>query len=379
MRHGWPRSAWVLALLLLLVPGRAVPQVAAVIPTGAGWQELPATQLRAVCPPNGFGGSDYGFSDKCHNVIEAWNSAILDTRRNRLVLWGGGHADYLGNDLYAVELAAHTVRRLTDPGLPVVRGACAETLVNGSQPNSRHTYDALVYMEHVDRMFVFGGSLSECGSFSNATWTFNFTSMTWERRNPAGPIPRPDPGVVSAYDPTTGKVFLHDSSYFYSYDFGTDRYERLSSFNGIDYHMTAVIDPVRRKFFVVGAGYVYAYDLGRHGLFFGRQTLDTKGGEPIVKSVYPGLAYNPTTGTILAWNGGDTVYSLNVDTKTWTPITYSGGPGEAPRNGTFKRWSYSPTSGVFVVANRMNQNVYVFRLTPGSGAAETPPSLPTGR
>jgi hypothetical protein len=379
MRQRWVRSTWILAALSLLMPAWAVPQVAPVIPQAAGWQELPDTQLKAVCPPNGFGGSDYGFSDNCHNVIEAWNSAILDTRRDRLILWGGGHTDYLGNDLYALDLGTRTVGRLTDPGLPVVRTACAETLVNGSQPNSRHTYDGIAYMEHVDRMFVFGGSLSECGAFSNATWTFDFASTRWERRNPAGPIPRPDPGVVTAYDPTSGKVFLHDSSYFYSYDFGKDRYERLSGFNSIDYHMTAVIDPVRRKFFVVGAGNVYAYDLGRRGLFFGRRTLETKGGDPIVKSLYPGLAYDPVTGSILAWNGGDTVYRLNVDSKTWTPITYPGGPGEAPRNGTFKRWSYSPMSGVFVVVNRMNQNAYLFRPTPGAGAPGTSSSGSAGR
>jgi hypothetical protein len=355
-----------------------MPQGTSLSPA-AGWHELPNTQLRAVCPPNGFGGSDYGFSDNCHNVIEAWNSAIMDTRRNRLVLWGGGHTDYLGNDLYAVDLTTHRVSRITDPGLPVVRTACAEALVNGTQANARHTYDALAYMEHVDRMFVFGGSLSECGSFSNATWTFSFANMTWERRNPSGPIPRADPGVVSAYDATSGRVFLHDSSYFYSYNFSNDRYERLSGHNNIDYHMTAVIDPVRRKFVVVGAGQVYTYDLGRRNMFFDRQTLATKGGDPIVNSVYPGLAYDPTSDRILAWNGGDTVYSLNLDSKTWTAMTYPGGPGEAPRNGTFKRWSYSHTSGVFVLVNRMNQNTYLFRPAQGSaspGAPSTPPTRP---
>jgi hypothetical protein len=174
------------------------------------------------------------------------------------------------------------------------------------------------------------------------------------------------PGIVSAYDPVSGKVFLDDGTYFYSYDFAGDRYERLAGSNGIGYHSTAVIDPIRRKFVIVGAGRVHVYDIAKTGGFFGpsRRILGTKGGDPVVRSIYPGLAFDPVTGRIVAWNGGDTVYSLDLETAKWAPITYPGGPGRAMPNGTYKRWSYAPGSGVFAVINAMTGNAFTFRLTP---------------
>jgi hypothetical protein len=343
------------------------------IPSTPGWFQIPNTTLRNVCPPNFWGGSSYAFADNCRYVVEAWNSAVFDTRRNRLIIWGGGHADYLGNEVYAVDLNTLSVSRLTNPALPVVTSGCQESI--GSQPNSRHTYDGIAYMENVDRMFVFGGSLSYCGYLGNGTWTFDFATSTWQQMNPTGTIPQAQPGIVSAYDRNTGKVFLHDNTYLYSYDFSMNRYQQLSGSNPIDYHMTAAIDPVRKKFVIVGAGNVYAYDISSSSSYT-RQSLSTTGGSAIVSSNYPGLAYDPVIDQIVAWNGGDTVYSLNLDSGVWTATTYAGGPGAAPAAGTYGRWSYAPALDAFVVVNSMLNNAYTLRLgSSGSSVPTAPTSL----
>src|SRR5262245_37077194 len=75
------------------------------IPSSPGWYEIPNTALQSVCPPDNFGGTNYPFSGMCKYVVWAWNSGVLDTARNRLIVWGGGHADYLGNEVYAVNLS----------------------------------------------------------------------------------------------------------------------------------------------------------------------------------------------------------------------------------------------------------------------------------
>jgi len=131
---------------------------------------------------------------------------------------------------------------------------------------------------------------------------------------------------------------------------------------GIDYHMRAVLDPVRRKL-LVGKGQIYIHDVGPRS-WHTRRTLSTTGGDPIVKSIYPGLAYDPDRDRIVAWNGGNTVYRLDLETRVWTPITYPSGPGPAVQDGTYKRWSYSRTSGVFVVVNSVDSDAYVLRLPP---------------
>jgi len=329
------------------------------MPSDPGWYELPNTKLRPVCATE----PSLRGSTGCAAVIDAWNSGVFDTKRNRLILWGGGHADYYGNELYALNLEKFTIERLTEPGLPAAdRKNCVEAIAHDTQPNARHTYDGIAYMADVDRMFVFGGYLACEGKSSVGTWTFDFATKKWQRMNPQGPIPTAGPGIVTAYDPGTGKVFLHDKIHLYTYDFHKDSYERRSSQPiGTDYHLTGVIDPKRRKFVMIGGRQSWMYDIASKSSYT-PQALTTTGGDIIVHAPYPGLAYHPPTNRIVAWHGGDTVYSLDLDTKVWTPHTYPAGPGSPSHNGTYKRWSYSPTLDVFVVLNNINRNAYLFRL-----------------
>jgi hypothetical protein len=348
------------------------------IPAALGWYQIPNSKLHAVCPPNNFGGSGYAFSDFCPGMVYAWNSAVMDTKRNRLIVWGGGHNDYYGNELYAVNLNDLSIQRLNDPGLPIqstVTGYGQPAIANGTQANSRHTYDGIAYMANLDKMFVQGGAPAGAfGGITNDTWTFDFATMQWQRMAPTGSIPAAVPGIVTAYDPNSGKIFVHDDANLYAYDYATDNYQLLAVNNAIDYHLTAVIDPVRKKYVMIGGGQAWVYSIAP-GSTYTRQALATTGGSTIINSAYPGLAYDPVSDRIVAWHGGDTVYSLNLDTNVWTPSTIAGGPGAPQVNGTIKRWSYSPASGVFVLVNDVDQNAYTFRLSPPGPRRGTPPNL----
>lgn len=289
----------------------------------AGWSPLANTEIRDVCPPRT---AAYDFSNRCQNVILAWNSGAVDTARSRLIIWGGGHSDYAGNELYALDVATRTVQRLTDPSppnLPTNTPDCTDTLADG-RPNSRHTYDGMAYIAHADRLFVYGGSLA-CGPghFGGDTWTFHFPSLTWQRMDPSGPQPRFDAGVVTAYDPNSGKVYVHDAHNLYAYSFETDSYDLLAADNHIDYHMTAAVDPMRRKLVIIGGpdendGGVTVYDIGPNSSF-NRERWPT--GPPIVSEASPGLAYDPGSDRMVAWNGGDTVHLLDMETRSWSSRT----------------------------------------------------------
>jgi len=370
------RSLIILSTTLILTLS-AVCSDAAGIPTTPGWRQIPNTDLQTQCPPNNFNNSGYDFFDYCRYVTEAWNGGAFDTKRNRLIIWGGGHANYSGNEIYALDLNTLTMQRLNDPGLPVVTAGQPEAIVNGTQPNSRHTYDGIAYMANIDRLFVYGGSLTYSGYASNGTWTFNFATNKWQNMNPSGDNPGYDYGDVSAYDPNSGKVFLHSNHYLFSYNFTANTWTRLTDNNPIDYHLSATLDPVRKKFVMVGAGRVYTYDVSA-GSTYARTTLVTSGGDAIVSSSYPGLAYDSVRDRIVAWNGGDTVYSLNLDTGVWASVTYSGGPGTAVPTGTFDRWSYVPTLNAFVLVNMARQNAYSFRFSSSTpSGAQGAPAAPS--
>jgi chitodextrinase len=359
----------VLGATQLLIPLMVLASTAhaATIPSTSGWFDIPNTHVRSVCPPNNFGGSGYAFSDNCNGLIGAWNGGVFDTARNRFIFWGGGHHDYLGNEIYALDMNTLALSRLTDPAVPVATG-CPESLAGGTQPNSRHTYGGIQYMPNVDKMFVFGGALATCGNASQATWLFNFSTNKWEATSPSGPLPNFDYGIVTAYDPNTGKVFVHDSSNLFAYSPDTNSYQQLThNNNGIDYHMTATLDPKRKKFVILGGGQAWIYDIS--GSTFTLKALSTTGGSAIANSSYPGLAYSPIRDRIVAWSGGNTVYELNLDTNTWTATSFSGGPS-AGDVGVFGHWQYSPALDVFVTVNDVDQDIFTLRL--GSSTTVVP-------
>lgn len=338
-------------------------------PTGAGWHELPGTTLRAVCA------AEHGFEEVwgvegCAGITADWSGGAYDSARNRLIIWGGGHNGYYGNELYALDLDDSALTRLNDPGLPIGDYTnCQEAVANGTQANSRHTYDGVEYIPTTDELFVFGGALAcGIGTFGRDTWTFNFASMTWHRLQPSGPLPAAVPGIVTAFDPITGLIFLHDTMALYTFDPASKAYTQVSDATGIGYHLTATIDPVRRLFVIAGwdstqqAGRVYTYDISDVTGGSARQIheLGTTGGATVIDQGYPGLAYDSVRARIVGWAGGDTAYSLDPDTGTWTPLAYSGGPGQQLQNGTMGRWQYASGSGAFVYYGSVDANGYLF-------------------
>ena len=365
----------ILGLMLGLATGALAAAVASAqtIPPTLGWTHLANTQLRSVCPA--------GFTNSCQNVTEAWSSGAFDTTRNRLLIFGGGHLDHFGNEIYSLNLNNLTISRLTDPGTPTAT-SCQHAIANGTQPNSRHTYDGMVYNPDQDELFIFGGSLAcAAGTFGTDTWTYSFISNSWRQRIHSGANPTANPGAVASYDPVTKRVFVQDRRRLFAFDSAANSYTALSGDNCCDirnYSQTSVIDPVRRKMVVLGQGDAYIYDLtGANG--YQQQNLITTGGSAVINQDYPGLAYDPVTDRIVAWVGGNVVYSLNLDTRVWTSVSNASGPA-AVFNGTFKRWAYSAASGVFVVLNDVDANASVFRLTAGGGTPSTsmPPARPTG-
>lgn len=74
-----------------------------------GWCEITNTKLESVCPrpsPGGVSG--------CSSVIAAWSGAAAEIDNNQLYIWGGGHDDYYGNEVYALDLAALRRGRVSD-------------------------------------------------------------------------------------------------------------------------------------------------------------------------------------------------------------------------------------------------------------------------
>jgi hypothetical protein len=325
------------------------------------WYEVPNSHLRAVLP------SVLPPAGNPRNIMAAWSGGAYDTKRDRLIVWGGGHADYGGNEIYTFDVSTLSWSRPwgPTPNIPHWRRPCTETEADGNPP-SRHTYGGLVYLPNLDRLWAGGGSLwCATGGASLATWLFDFTTLTWERKADF-PNTR-DLEQVSAYDPLTGRVyFAHVSRSLFEYDPVGNTWKRLEH-KHIGHDKTMALDPKRRTLVLVGGGQMLLYDLRPPG---GWKTITPTGDTAILGARYPGFVYDPVSDRFVAWGGGSDVYVLDGGTMSWTKRTSTGPvvPSPATKTGTYGRWQYIPSRNVFIGVNSIDENVFIYRLTAGSGA-----------
>jgi hypothetical protein len=321
------------------------------------WYEVPNSELRAVLPSPRPAGDPLA-------IMEAWSGGTYDPVRDALVLAAnGGHADYGGNEVYAFSLSSLSWQRLTDPSMAPLPPVAVEALPDG-RPSSRHTYSGVTFHVSADKVFISGGSLwSATGGGSRGAWTFDVPARAWERRADA---PGSQVTAMVAYDPVTGLVFsLLQNGTLAAYDYKKNSWAKRASMGGwaeFDPARTMVMHPTRRQLLVVGGGKVLAFGLSQ---FSGTQTIATTGGEAIVNAQGPGLAYDSANNCIVAWTGGD-VYSLDLATRVWERHAPVGpaAPPIPPRQGVFGRWQYIPSRDAFIVATRVNENVWLYRLPP---------------
>ncbi|HYM03268.1 MAG TPA: hypothetical protein VET85_10005, partial [Stellaceae bacterium] len=200
------------------------------------------------------------------SIIAAWGGATLDTRNHALLVWGGGHADYWGNEVYAFDLKTLRWTRLNDPA-PIAgwNGTSSDILPDGT-PSARHTYDSLTFLPASGQMFEAGSAASlQTGSGTTKSWLFNPTTRAWRQ---AADYTGAFYGVVSAYDPADQCVYAMSFGTMAAHP-GLQRYDpRANAWTAIgglgisDYHMTAAIDPADHILVAVGAGHLNVVNLG---------------------------------------------------------------------------------------------------------------------
>lgn len=344
------------------------------------WYEVPNSHLTAVgADPTGLNLT----GNLRRGLINAWSGAAMDSTRGRLIVWGGGHNDYGGNELYAFDVLASppSWSRLTDPTPNPNR--CQGQNSDGT-PVARHTYNGLSYIAFAERFFGFGGG-SDCGSGSGAgedmTWTYDLGGMSgWERQMPSGDIPGNKNGVESGYDPVTGRVYLRNRTWLSYYDYAENRWVRAArsqtgGWYGDD--TTGVIDPVRRLMFFVGGNEFTVFDLDAQVFL----DVSSSGDRVIESANAPGLAYDPVSGRVVAWSGEpslglrpEDVYALDTESFEWTrhPPAPTNSVTPTPRTasgGTYGRFRYVHMRNLFVLVNAVDENVFLYRFSDG----EVPP------
>jgi hypothetical protein len=340
------------------------------------WYEVPNSHLSALdpCPTRDCA---YSGAEGVAAVINDWSGGAFDTKRSRLIVWGGGHGGYAGNEVYVFSLDSLKWSRLTAPSNPP---AVDVPYAADGGPCSRHTYNYIQYVPAIDRFCTFGGAgFYVTGQTGTAhTDAFNFDTKTWA---PLADVPDRaySIGVFSAVDPVSGHVWQHGcqgSAILAEYDPAQNKWiahgGQWTESGWFSYYMTAAIDPVRHTFVAVGGGSQYYWKTDSLGDQAGK-VLPTTGDTAMVAAASPGFEWDPALGKFVSWNGGADVYTLDMASRVWTKIppvaTNSITPTAHQQNGTFGRFRYAPAKDVFVAVNSVNENVFVYRAAGGSATA----------
>ncbi len=346
-----------------------------------GWTDLGSgTQLISQCPSDNYGGIAYAFggtspSGHCAlSVMQAWSSGVLDTKRNRYVIWGGGHTDYSGNEVYSITFTGTpAVTRLTNPSDFTLNTGCPDVNVSDGTPVSRHTYDGLVYLPVQDKMFSYGGALAPCGSpFSAKTYLFSMASNTWAAVTPSGYTPVETVGLTPScdYNQIDQKVYCSQNQSLVAYDPAANSYSLLGSQGNLIVYSATIgrIDPSTNKMWFIGDNLgtgvlrVLYVDLNSGSSYTATDVSSSTSGCSALGVDYPGLTYNPARGTFFGYpNNGNSIYEFNPITLQCTTQTYSSGPATVSTSGTFGRFRYVPSLGYFVAALGTSRNL--FKLT----------------
>jgi hypothetical protein len=342
--------------------------------------------MHSVCPPNNFNGISYDFYSFCSSVVTAWSGGLADTKRNRLIVWGGGHSDYQGNEIYALNLGTspQTITRITDPSAWDY-SISYESDPDGA-PTARHTYNDLVYLPVQDALFSFSGGRPS-GTTTNHTWMFTFADSKWHAMDPVNgfnplSIANSPFAAACAYDSNTQTVFCIDggTNYLLQYNPATNTYSNLSINAMYPYAATPAIDPIRKLMVFMGTD----------GTNYKVAAIDISGADPNYTVQdwtsqvtgcagmgvnWPGFVYDSALGQFVGYpNQGGTVYVFDAGTKTCTAQNYSNAPAASATTaqyGTFGHFQYFPGLNTFALLNDVNQNAYT--LTLGALTTSTPP------
>jgi len=97
-------------------------------------------------------------------VVTSWSSVAWDPNRSNLLLWGGGHAAYAGNEMYVWRGGDGTWTRGSLPSRKYFAGNDTYFVVDSLAPQSAHTYDNNVFLPINDRFLSFGGAIFGTGN-----------------------------------------------------------------------------------------------------------------------------------------------------------------------------------------------------------------------
>ncbi len=300
-----------------------------------------------------------------HSIIGAWSSMAWDSNRGNIIIYGGGHANYPGNEVYFWESSTlNWVRASLPSEVKHIAGGQYES-IDGvfNAPVAAHTYDNSEFFPILDKFITFGGASFNTGSryihtdgsltgpyfFDPALADGNAVGGTtgsqvnpqlfpdvigknmWSNRNnliPSRPdviLPTEFINTVTAYAEennvdvlylqANGRLFRYSA--YSSSDSSQDTYEvvgKVASGSTFSFQGAGAYDP-QRKIFVRTAGSIFTFwnldqpqGVMPQNVIFSPQV--SGGIFDFSKLINYGLDYDHLRRVFLLWDGNEDIWQL---------------------------------------------------------------------
>ena len=174
------------------------------------WYEVPNSKMSAIDPCPARNCTYTGVQGQAA-VMDVWTGGAFATRygtKGGLIVWGGGHTAYNGNEVYIFDVGALAWRRLSNPVNNPVCNITEGELQDGS-PCTAHTYDGVAYHPGSNSFVILAAAgLEDTILSTSRTHLFSLDTMTWRR---GGVYTGQAQGMygTSAFDPTRDVFWMY--------------------------------------------------------------------------------------------------------------------------------------------------------------------------
>lgn len=323
--------------------------------TAGQWTEIPNSAMQSAVYSGSLAASLHGTTGPSA-IMSAWGGACLDTKRDVIMVWGGGHSDYSGNEVYGFNLRTNTWKPMSQPDSVAGYAGTSGILPNGN-PASRHTYGGLAYIPATDQMFETGGAHATDGNGDTTSWLYSVAIGAWKQA--MSNTTTFGAGDIALWDTTTSTVVCLNENAIARYNPATNTWAPLGTSTLHDYHESGAIAPDLGIIVTVGAGFLEIVNLKT-----GAVTRPTSSGDQTAQQANaPGFVYYAPGQYFIAHAGGKTLYKLDPTNWAWTAFVPSAGaiPPAMQGNGTFGRLVYDATLNMIALVNDIAQNVFAFQ------------------
>lgn len=342
--------------------------------TPGTWHEIQGVnKIKDVFPPHHAAWAVQGPS--C--VVRAWSGGAVG--EGKLYVWGGGHNDYGGNEVYNFDLTTFTWTRMNDPSMYQPNCPNDSCVTVDGTPTSVHSYDAIEWLPNVRRLWMGPGAIFRSGNATSQAFFFDVFTTTWQKRTnlPGGAFGATD------YDPVTGYlIVVADSGWAVAYDPLTDTYKHTGSSSWFHGDGVGAFDFHNRQFVLITGHTPYIYDLSQLDLQNPNSaipwnkklvtyTMTGSGKVEFAPNKKMGFQYDPVRKIFVGWHGDRNVWILDPNNGwVWSEYKNINGPapqefysnGEARTLGVYGRWRYLPEYDAYLGYNDVDGNVWIYKM-----------------